>query len=107
MVARCVAAGVDPMFETALKEQKEAAAGVIEPFSLIGDTAEAQFSKPPEVKNRTSKLQMLLKEKELLGFFLTGHPLNAYGEVLKRLSAISLDQIEEIATEQSCAVPLL
>lgn len=85
---------VDPMFDTASKEQKEAAAGVMSLFSLIGDTAEARFSKPPAVKNRRSKQALLLREKELLGFFLTGHPLDAYQDILKRLSCVPLSHIE-------------
>jgi DNA polymerase-3 subunit alpha len=37
---------------------------------------------------------LLIKEKELLGFFLTGHPMDAYKEVLKQLSIVSLHEIE-------------
>lgn len=87
---------VDPMFETASKEQKEAAAGIMSLFALMGDTTEAHFSNPPKVKNHRSKLELLLKEKELLGFFLTGHPLDAYCEILKRLSCVPLSHIETV-----------
>ena len=85
---------VDPMFETAAKEQKEQAAGVLSLFSLIGDTAEARFSKPPETKIRRTKMDILLREKTLMGFFLTGHPMDAYQDILKRLSCAPLHHIE-------------
>lgn len=91
--------GIDPMFETAVQEQKEAAGGVLSLFSLLGDTSEARFAKPPEVKNRRSKLDIQLKEKELLGFFLTGHPLDAHREVLGRLSCTPLNRLDETKGE--------
>lgn len=87
---------VDPMFETASKEQKEAAAGYMSLFSLIGDTAEARFAKPPTVKYPRAKQELLLREKELLGFFLTGHPLDAFRDILKRLSCTPLSHIDRM-----------
>lgn len=90
---------VDPMFETASKEQKEAAAGIMSLFSLIGDTAEARFSKPPSVKKGRSKQELLLREKELLGFYLTGHPLDAYRDILKRLSCSPMSHIESMGSD--------
>lgn len=85
---------VESMHETTAKEQKEAAAGIMSLFSLMGDTSEERFSKPPEVKNRRTKQDILFKEKELLGFFLTGHPLDAHRELLHRLSCTPMSRIE-------------
>lgn len=87
---------IDPIFETASQEQKEAAGGVISLFSLMGDTSEERFSKPPEVKIRRPKQEILLREKELLGFFLTGHPLDAFQDLLRKLSCVPLSQINEV-----------
>lgn len=90
---------VDPMFETAAREQKEASQGVMSLFSLIGDTAEARFSKAPETKLRRTKMDILLKEKVLMGFFLTGHPMDGHKEILKRLSCVSLSKIGTMTGE--------
>lgn len=90
---------VDPIYTAASQEQKESSAGVMSLFSLMGDTAEARFKKPPEVKQQRSKLEIWLKEKELMGFFLTGHPLDEYKPILQRLSCVPLDKIEDVATE--------
>lgn len=87
---------VDPIFDASFKEKKEASAGVLSLFSLIGDTAEARFSKPPPVKIYRSKQELLLREKELLGFFLTGHPLDDYKAILKRLSCTPLNHVEKM-----------
>ena len=90
---------VDPIFDTATRDQKEAAAGILSLFSMLGDTNEVRFSKPPEVKVPRTKLEIQLKEKELLGFFLTGHPLEAYSKFLGRLSCAPLSSIEDVSTE--------
>lgn len=87
---------VDPIFEMTSKEKKDAAAGFMSLFSLMGDSQEDQFSSPPEVKFKTPKLLAQLKEKELLGFFLTGHPMDAYQDVLKRLSCLPLSEVESM-----------
>lgn len=85
---------VDPIFETVSKEKQDDAVGVISLFSLMGDSSEERFKKAPQVKLKTSKHEIYLKEKELLGFFLTGHPMDSYRDVLARLSCCSLNQVE-------------
>ncbi|MEM1282971.1 MAG: DNA polymerase III subunit alpha [Chlamydiota bacterium] len=87
---------IEVMYDAAVKEQKEEAAGVMTLFSLMGETEESRFSKPPEVKHNTSKQDILLKEKELLGFFLTGHPMDAFKDVLLRLSCVPLKKVPEM-----------
>jgi DNA polymerase-3 subunit alpha len=84
---------VDPMYDTVSQDQKEAAKGIMSLFSLMGDTSEERFATPPDVKHKRTKLQLLLREKELLGFFLTGHPMEAYRHLLGRLSCVGLGEI--------------
>jgi len=90
---------IEPMFRSAAKERKEADAGVISLFTLIGESTQNQFSKPPDVKSQTPLPEVLLKEKELLGFFLTGHPMDAYKNVLRRLSCIPLRKVETMPSD--------
>lgn len=87
---------LEPMYDAAVKEQKEAASGFLSLFASLGDEKEKQFSKPPQVVNKTSKQNLLLKEKELLGFFLTGHPMDAYREVSRKLSCVNLSKVEDM-----------
>ena len=87
---------IEPMYDTAIKDQKDAEAGVMSLFSLIGETSEDQFASPPKIKIHTSKENILLKEKELLGFFLTGHPMDAYKAILGRLSCVPLRRVEDM-----------
>ncbi|MBS4167394.1 DNA polymerase III subunit alpha [Parachlamydia sp. AcF125] len=87
---------IDPMYETALKEKKEEQSGVLTFFDRMGATSEAKFSFAPPVKNPTTKQNILLKEKELLGFFLTGHPLDSYQEYMQRLSCVNFAAIDSL-----------
>lgn len=87
---------VDPMFEAALKEKEELNAGVMSLFSLMGDTNEERFNQEPLVKMKRTKLEILLKEKELIGFFLTGHPMDTYRDLLQRLSCVHLNEVEKM-----------
>ena len=86
---------VDPMFETAAKEQKDVARGVMSLFSLI-EGEEKRFNTPPEVKNQLTKQAILRREYELLGFYLGGHPLDEYRQLMQKLSCVPLSEVEEL-----------
>lgn len=88
---------IEPMYDAAIKEQEESSMGVMSLFAKLGDTLEGRFANPPEIKNKSTQLDILLKEKALLGFFLTGHPMDSYRSFLKRLSCVSLSNGLEMA----------
>ncbi len=87
---------VEPMYDASSREQKDKALGYMSLFDNLGDTREEQFINPPKVLHPTSKNELLFKEKELLGFFLTGHPMDAYKDIMQRLSCVALRNIEEM-----------
>jgi DNA polymerase-3 subunit alpha len=89
--------GLDQMFEAVVSEQTEAAAGFLDLFANTAQMGEGRFSKRPAVKNPRSAYALLLKEKELLGFFLTGHPMSAYQPIMQRLSCVPLARVEEMS----------
>lgn len=84
---------IDPIFESASKEQKENAQGILSLFSLMGESTEDRFAKPPKTLRKRTKQEILRKEKELLGFFLTGHPMDEYLPILQRLSCVPLRRV--------------
>lgn len=92
-----LANSVEAMFASVSKEQKEQAKGFLSLFDMIGESEEKRFQNPPPVPQPRTALALLVREKELLGLFLTGHPLASYHEVLQRLSCVPLDQIEQMA----------
>jgi DNA polymerase-3 subunit alpha len=86
---------VDAMYAASQRDQKESALGVLNLFSLIEDT-EKPFLAPPPVLNPSSKMQLLHREKELLGFYLTGHPMDSYKEILRHLSCVPFTEFEAL-----------
>lgn len=88
---------VEPIYDAVSKDQKDASQGFMNLFAALGDANEKRFTTAPEVKRPTPKLDLLLKEKELLGFFLTGHPTDAYKPLMQRLSCVALSRVEEMS----------
>lgn len=87
---------IDATHEAVAKEQKENALGVISFFTLLGESNEKNFENPPLIKNGKSKQDILRREKELLGFFLTGHPMDEYKSILQRLSCVPLRRVDQL-----------
>lgn len=80
---------LEPLFEQTVKKQKEISQGYMNLFDLVEKKAPESFTKPPQVLQPRTEYQLLLKEKELLGFYLTGHPMDLYRSILDRLSCLS------------------
>lgn len=87
---------VEPMYDSAVREQKDKAVGAMSLFSLLEDEGEGAFAKPPKVKEPRSILDTLFREKTLLGFFLTGHPMKLYADVMQQLSCVPLSKINDL-----------
>ncbi|MBI2743852.1 MAG: DNA polymerase III subunit alpha [Chlamydiales bacterium] len=86
-------AAVDPLFATSSRDQKEAERGVISLFSLV---EEESVDLPPEIEEREDKQKILRREKELLGFYLTGHPMDEFKPLLQRLSCVPLSRFNTL-----------
>lgn len=104
---RALILSLEPMYLTASKEQKESARGVIDFFSLSGTAQEEQFLKSEEGLKEVAKQQILRREKELLGFYLTGHPLDEFCSELKKLSCVPLNQLEIFDHDTVCRVAFI
>ena len=87
-------ASLEEMYDRASRDQKEASLGVLNLFSLI-EEPEKEFAAPPALE-KESPLLILQREKELLGFYLTGHPMDGYKKVLGRLSCVPMPEIESL-----------
>ena len=92
---------VEAMYAAASRDQKEASLGILNLFSLIEEPAAETFNEPPPVLKKMSQQELLQREKELLGFYLTGHPMDAYQKILGRLSCTPLRELENLP-ESSC-----
>lgn len=98
---------IEPMHDAVLQDQKESSKGIMNLFSLLGETPESRFLQPPEVRLKRSKIETWLKEKELLGFFLTGHPMDEYQPILKRLSCVPLKEVAQMEQDAVFRAALL
>ncbi len=78
---------LDRSMELAANRQKEKGAGQLSFFDVFGSSS-GMRTESLEVPNLEEwpQEQLLAFEKQLLGFYLTGHPLAAYEQVLKLLT---------------------
>lgn len=94
---------LEPMFETAVREKKDKEKGVLDLFASVKKD-EVEDLTPPETTLMISKQEMLKKEKEILGFYLTGHPMEEFEQLIKKLSCTSFDQFEKLDHQSVCKV---
>ena len=76
-------------------------------MSLFGDTAELrpQRPEPPLLTGEEDLMDLLLKEKELVGMYLSSHPLDKYRFELETFTSFPIgslaDQVSECAAKQT------
>jgi len=82
-------AAVDKAMERALRAQKDAAQGQVALFGLFNETPAAgrEADELPRVAD-WEEGERLANEKEVLGFFVSGHPLDKYAEKLGNLPGV-------------------
>ena len=88
-------ASLDALYDAVSRQVKEEASGILSLFGTI-EKEDETFAKPPKIANHRSKEELLFREKELLGFFLTGHPLDSSKDLLKKLGCVPLSQIANL-----------
>ena len=90
---------IEPMMQTVEAEERDRAVGALSLFSLLKEKENAtNFSPPTVIQHPLSERELLFREKELIGFFLSGHPLDPYrkSSLLQQLSTTPLAQIEKL-----------
>jgi DNA polymerase-3 subunit alpha len=87
---------IDSAMEHAQKTQKDAALGQHGLFGVFQQDDATQAEKPlPNIPD-WDEHQRLGHEKEILGFFITGHPLEKYREKLLDFNALSTTEVAEL-----------
>ena len=83
-------AAVDKAMERAQKAQKDAAQGQVGLFGLFNEVARSTAADVDELPNVPDWEEgvRLANEKEVLGFFVSGHPLDKYAEKLRNLTGV-------------------
>jgi DNA polymerase III subunit alpha len=85
--------GLDMVLDMASRAQSDLQKGQASLFDLLGDDqAEINRIDPPQV-DEYSRREMLKFEKELLGFYITGHPLEEYDEIIKEAGCVKVKDL--------------
>ena len=94
-----ILAVAEPMMNFAASRAKDKAAGQGSLFDLLGadDGADEICSVPIPDIPEFDREEILRSEKELLGFYVTGHPLDPYAELVKAFSSCPIRRIEKLA----------
>jgi len=85
---------LEEMYQQAVQKQKEVSKGFID---LFGEAADPVPAAPaPHAETVLSKQHLLRREKELLGFYVTGHPLDEFKALIQRLSCVPFAQVSQL-----------
>lgn len=84
----------DSLMSSAQNDARKNIAGQISLFDIGGDemNSGASSAELPNVSNFDSK-ELLAMEKEMLGVYISDHPLNAYGEKIKNKISITTKEL--------------
>ncbi len=98
-------AALDNVVESAQKKQKDKENGQISLFDLGGGDASLTPSEIPlpDVPEFPQK-ELLTMEKEILGLYISGHPLREYEDMLKEKVSHSTAQLTELSDETPVVV---
>lgn len=91
-------ADLEARYERIIQEKKEQEKGVMTLFSLLDKPPELKICEPIPIED-ASKKELLHQERELLGFYLTAHPLDLHQPLLKELGCVSLKDVENKKNE--------
>ncbi|HUD02150.1 MAG TPA: DNA polymerase III subunit alpha, partial [Rhabdochlamydiaceae bacterium] len=84
---------LEEMYQTAMQKQKEISKGFID---LFGESADPVPVAVQQTETLLSKQHMLRREKELLGFYVTGHPLDEFRALIQRLSCVPFAEVNKL-----------
>ncbi|MFA5177391.1 MAG: OB-fold nucleic acid binding domain-containing protein, partial [Candidatus Omnitrophota bacterium] len=98
-------AALDMILDSASRKQKEKAKGQLSFFDqgLSANGFEHTANNMPEVKEWPEP-QLLAFEKDMLGFYVSGHPLARYARQLKRFTSSSIDALHQHKDEDEVKI---
>ncbi len=94
--------GLDLVLEKASRTQKERLSGQTSFMDIVDSTFGEAEELPPSKEWQENKL--LAYEKEVLGFYITGHPLARFAEEMKNYVSHSIDKLHESGAESQVSI---
>mgnify|MGYP001069365918 CR=1 FL=1 len=98
-----IMATLEDALKAATQEAKNADLGQSDLFGLL-DTDHEEVQQQFKQANPWPDATWLQGEKDTLGLFLTGHPINAYRKELKHYAKIKLNEVEPTRRDQTISV---
>ena len=89
-------AALDTVMERAARRLRDAERGQ---FGLFGDGAEPEDAALPDIEAWAPQ-EHLQKEKEALGFFLSGHPLDRFKDLILMIRTTSSKEIQDMPSNE-------
>lgn len=96
-------AGLEGIMQNANQIQKMKISGQTSFFDMLQDVSKKGTIDLPKV-DEWPRAQMLNYEKELLGFYVTGHPLAEYEDLIKYYNTTSSKQLIQLSVETAVHV---
>jgi DNA polymerase III subunit alpha len=104
-------AGLDMAFDAAQERSRNEERGILDMFAAPSDGQSAASAIAPPTLPKVEKwteTERLAREKEILGFFISGHPLNRYREDMAlfegRTNTVTLKTQRDQKIELACVV---
>jgi DNA polymerase-3 subunit alpha len=94
---------IDGAMETGARAQKDRESGQSGLFATLMDEQPHAEHPLPNVKDWTGQ-EKLTAEKEMLGFYITGHPLDAHMDKVKELATHTTSKLEGLAKNTEVAL---
>ncbi|HPM78961.1 MAG TPA: DNA polymerase III subunit alpha, partial [bacterium] len=96
-------AALESAVEQSAREQADRDAGQTSMFGLLGGRQETREPALPDVEP-WSKQENLRVEKEALGFFITGHPLDHFRNLCERFASVDSERLREMTEPQEVRI---
>ncbi len=96
-------ATLEETYDIFVKQQKEKQKGVMDFFSSE-DLPKIQVPEVSPMGVTENLREKLRREKELLGFYLTGHPLEEFREQIQKLACTSFEEILQQTQNSVCKI---
>ena len=98
----CLFAMIDPALQRAQSSANDRASGQGSLFDMLSedDLADSKLDVPVPDLPEWHEKEKLVNEKQLLGYYATGHPLGEYSNIIRKFSSNSLIKIKQETEEQ-------
>jgi len=87
---------MDECMDKAAEERRARQSGQISMFALLDGQEGQRVEVRPQALNELPMSELLAQEKELLGFYVSGHPLDAFRNAIKKFGAVPSGSVSEL-----------